>query len=62
LGNSREVADQVLAYHRMFGDRLHFVLRLNYPGQDQARSDRATQLWGEVAKSVRDELSRADRK
>jgi alkanesulfonate monooxygenase SsuD/methylene tetrahydromethanopterin reductase-like flavin-dependent oxidoreductase (luciferase family) len=61
LGNVNEVTKQVLDYRRMFGDRLHFVLRLNYPGQDPARSDRATELWGQVAQSVRDELSRMAR-
>ncbi len=61
LGNSEQVADQVLEYHRMFGDRLHFVLRLDYPGQDPGRSDRATALWGEVAASVRDQLSHQSR-
>ncbi len=60
LGNGRQVAEQVIEYHRMFGDRLHFVLRLDYPGQDPARSDRAVELWGEVAAAVRRELS--DRK
>jgi alkanesulfonate monooxygenase SsuD/methylene tetrahydromethanopterin reductase-like flavin-dependent oxidoreductase (luciferase family) len=62
LGNVKEVTKQVLEYRRMFGDRLHFVLRLNYPGQDPARSDRATELWGQVAQSVRDELSRMARR
>ena len=57
LGNAKQVAEQVLEYHSMFGDRLHFVLRLDYPGQASAQAERATQLWGQVAKSVRDELS-----
>jgi alkanesulfonate monooxygenase SsuD/methylene tetrahydromethanopterin reductase-like flavin-dependent oxidoreductase (luciferase family) len=57
LGDSKQVAEQVIEYHRMFGDRLHFVLRLNYPGQDPDRSDRAVELWGEVAATVRRELS-----
>ncbi|TMF34653.1 MAG: hypothetical protein E6I27_17545 [Chloroflexi bacterium] len=58
LGNREEVARQVLDYHRIFGDRLHFVLRLNYPGQDPARSDRAIEAWGEVAAAVRGELAK----
>jgi alkanesulfonate monooxygenase SsuD/methylene tetrahydromethanopterin reductase-like flavin-dependent oxidoreductase (luciferase family) len=62
LGNKEQVAEQVLEYHRMFGDRLNFILRLDYPGQDRARSERALQLWGEVAGSVRHELSQAARK
>jgi alkanesulfonate monooxygenase SsuD/methylene tetrahydromethanopterin reductase-like flavin-dependent oxidoreductase (luciferase family) len=61
LGNAKQVTEQVLEYRRLFGDRLHFVLRLNYPGQDPARSERATRLWGEVAQSVRDELSHVAR-
>jgi alkanesulfonate monooxygenase SsuD/methylene tetrahydromethanopterin reductase-like flavin-dependent oxidoreductase (luciferase family) len=58
LGDRKQVAEQVLEYHRMFGDRLHFVLRLNYPGQDPIRSDRAVELWGDVAATVRLELSK----
>lgn len=62
LGNTEQVVEQVLEYHRMFGDRLHFVMRLNYPGQDPVRSDRAVRAWGEVAKLVRGRLSTKDRK
>jgi len=58
LGNSEQVAEQVLEYHRMFGDRTHFVMRLDYPGQEPARSDRAIELWGEVAASVRREIAK----
>jgi len=61
LGNAKQVTEQVLDYHRMFGDRLHFVLRLEYPGQLPASAERATRLWGQVASSVRDELSQAAR-
>ena len=61
LGNAEQVAEQVLEYHRMFGDRLHFVMRLNYPGQDPARSDRAVKAWGEVAQLVRSRLASRDR-
>jgi alkanesulfonate monooxygenase SsuD/methylene tetrahydromethanopterin reductase-like flavin-dependent oxidoreductase (luciferase family) len=56
LGESKHLHDQVLEYHRMFGDRVHFVLRLDYPGQDPLVSDRAVALWGDVAESVRREL------
>lgn len=62
LGNTKQVAEQVLEYHRKFGDRLHFILRLDYPGQDPARSEEALQLWGQVAGSVRQELSQSARK
>jgi alkanesulfonate monooxygenase SsuD/methylene tetrahydromethanopterin reductase-like flavin-dependent oxidoreductase (luciferase family) len=61
LGNTQQVVEQVLDYHRMFGDRLHFVMRLNYPGQDPARSDRAVKAWGEVAQLVRSRLASRDR-
>jgi len=61
LGNAKQVTEQVLEYHRLFGDRLHFVLRLEYPGQAPARGERAIQLWGQVAKSVRNQLSHAPR-
>lgn len=57
LGNKEQVAAQVLEYHRVFGDRLHFVMRLDYPGQDPARSDRAVERWAEVADMVRRELA-----
>lgn len=57
LGNSEQVTQQVLEYHRRFGDRLHFVMRLNYPGQDPARSDRAIERWGRVAAAVRREVA-----
>jgi alkanesulfonate monooxygenase SsuD/methylene tetrahydromethanopterin reductase-like flavin-dependent oxidoreductase (luciferase family) len=53
LGSREAVAGEVLDYHRRFGDRLHFILRLNYPGQDPARSDRAVEMWGDVASMVR---------
>jgi len=57
LGTRKDVARQVLDYHSRFGHRLHFVLRLNYPGQDPARSDRAVELWGDVAETVRKALA-----
>ena len=59
LGNPEEVAAQVLEYHRMFGDRLHFVMRLDYPGQDAAHSEHAIELWGDVVANVRRHLSSA---
>jgi len=58
LGNRAEVAREVLEYQRRFGDRLHFVLRVNYPGQDAESSDRGVRAWGEVAEMVRRELAR----
>jgi alkanesulfonate monooxygenase SsuD/methylene tetrahydromethanopterin reductase-like flavin-dependent oxidoreductase (luciferase family) len=57
LGSREEVVRQVLDYHRMFGDRLHFILRLNYPGQDPRQSDKAIEAWAEVAAEVRRKLA-----
>jgi alkanesulfonate monooxygenase SsuD/methylene tetrahydromethanopterin reductase-like flavin-dependent oxidoreductase (luciferase family) len=56
LGSRAQVAAEVLEYQRRFGDRLHFILRVNYPGQNPASSDRAVRAWGEVAQMVRREL------
>jgi alkanesulfonate monooxygenase SsuD/methylene tetrahydromethanopterin reductase-like flavin-dependent oxidoreductase (luciferase family) len=57
LGNREEVAAQVIEYRRRFGDRLHFILRLDYPGQDPVSSDRATRAFGEVAAMVRNRIT-----
>jgi len=59
LGDRQAVVREVLAYHHQFGDRLHFILRVNYPGQDPSRSDRAVELWGDVASMVRREIGRS---
>jgi alkanesulfonate monooxygenase SsuD/methylene tetrahydromethanopterin reductase-like flavin-dependent oxidoreductase (luciferase family) len=53
LGTRDEVADQVFEYHRLFGDRVHFIMRLDYPGQDPARSDAGVRAFGDVAAAVR---------
>jgi alkanesulfonate monooxygenase SsuD/methylene tetrahydromethanopterin reductase-like flavin-dependent oxidoreductase (luciferase family) len=57
LGNRDEVAAQVIDYRRRFGDRLHFILRLNYPGQDPGRSDVAIRAFGDVAGMVRSQTA-----
>jgi alkanesulfonate monooxygenase SsuD/methylene tetrahydromethanopterin reductase-like flavin-dependent oxidoreductase (luciferase family) len=62
LGNRDQVARQVVEYHRRFGDRLHFMMRLNYPGQDPSRSDRAIEVWGQVAEAVRSELGQTPKR
>ena len=59
LGDRQAVVREVLEYHHQFGDRLHFILRVNYPGQDPSRSDRAVELWGDVASMVRREIGRS---
>jgi len=53
LGTRDEVAAQVLEYRRQFGDRLHFIMRLDYPGQDPDVSDAGVRAFGDVAKIVR---------
>ena len=53
IGTRDEVAAQVLEYRRMFGDRMHFIMRLDYPGQDPEVSDAAVRAFGDVAKIVR---------
>lgn len=53
LGTRAEVTQQVLEYHRMFGDRTHFIMRLDYPGQDPDVSDAGVRAFGDVAAAVR---------
>jgi alkanesulfonate monooxygenase SsuD/methylene tetrahydromethanopterin reductase-like flavin-dependent oxidoreductase (luciferase family) len=53
LGTRDAVAAEILEYRRMFGDRLHFIMRLDYPGQDPEVSDAALRAFGDVAKIVR---------
>ena len=53
LGSRDEVVAQVLEYRRLFGDRLHFIMRLDYPGQDPDLSDGAVRAFGDVATIVR---------
>jgi alkanesulfonate monooxygenase SsuD/methylene tetrahydromethanopterin reductase-like flavin-dependent oxidoreductase (luciferase family) len=53
LGTRDEVAAQILEYRRLFGDRTHFIMRLDYPGQDPAVSDAGVRAFGDVAKIVR---------
>lgn len=53
LGTRAEVTEQVLEYHRLFGDRTHFIMRLDYPGQDPDVSDAGVRAFGDVAAAVR---------
>lgn len=53
LGTSDQVADQVDAYRKQFGERVHLKLRLGYPGMDPAAVARAIELFGGVAKAIR---------
>ncbi len=56
LGTRAEVTEQVLEYHRLFGDRVHFIMRLDYPGQDPEVSDAGVRAFGDVAAAVRRSL------
>jgi alkanesulfonate monooxygenase SsuD/methylene tetrahydromethanopterin reductase-like flavin-dependent oxidoreductase (luciferase family) len=53
LGSRDEVSAQILEYRRLFGDRLHFIMRLDYPGQDPEVSDAGVRAFGDVATIVR---------
>jgi alkanesulfonate monooxygenase SsuD/methylene tetrahydromethanopterin reductase-like flavin-dependent oxidoreductase (luciferase family) len=53
LGTRDQVAAEVLEYRRQFGDRLHFIMRIDYPGQDPDVSDAGVRAFGDVAKIVR---------
>jgi alkanesulfonate monooxygenase SsuD/methylene tetrahydromethanopterin reductase-like flavin-dependent oxidoreductase (luciferase family) len=49
LGTPNDVADQAAEYRNRYGDRVHVVLRCNYPGMDAAAVDEQIRLWGEAA-------------
>jgi alkanesulfonate monooxygenase SsuD/methylene tetrahydromethanopterin reductase-like flavin-dependent oxidoreductase (luciferase family) len=49
LGTSREVAAQAAEYRERFGDRVHLVLRCNYPGMSSESVARQIASWGEAA-------------
>jgi alkanesulfonate monooxygenase SsuD/methylene tetrahydromethanopterin reductase-like flavin-dependent oxidoreductase (luciferase family) len=53
LGTPASVAEQVSAYRKL-GDRIHLVLRLNYPGMPAPVVAHQIQLWGEAASLSRD--------
>ena len=57
LGTRAEVTEQVLEYHHLFGDRTHFIMRLDYPGQDPDVSDAGVRAFGDVAAAVRRKLA-----
>ena len=50
LGTPADVAQQVAEYRRRYGDRVHVVLRCNYPGMPAEAVQRQIRLWGQVAK------------
>jgi alkanesulfonate monooxygenase SsuD/methylene tetrahydromethanopterin reductase-like flavin-dependent oxidoreductase (luciferase family) len=53
LGTPGEVAKQVLEYSRRYGDRVHLVLRCNYPGMPFAAVANQLRLWGLAAAKAR---------
>jgi alkanesulfonate monooxygenase SsuD/methylene tetrahydromethanopterin reductase-like flavin-dependent oxidoreductase (luciferase family) len=53
LGTVQEVAQQAGEYRNRFGERVHLVLRCNYPGMESSAVARQIELWGEVAGSLR---------
>lgn len=50
LGTPQEVADQAAEYRRRHGERVHIVLRCNYPGMTAEAVTRQIVLWGEAAR------------
>jgi len=53
LGPPDEVADQALEYRRRYGDRVHLVLRCNYPGMPARAVAEQLRLFGLAAQIAR---------
>jgi len=53
LGTTDEVAEQVSEYGRRYGDRVHLVLRCNYPGMSALAVAEQVRLWGSAAQKAR---------
>jgi alkanesulfonate monooxygenase SsuD/methylene tetrahydromethanopterin reductase-like flavin-dependent oxidoreductase (luciferase family) len=49
LGTPSVVAAQAAEYRSRYGERVHLVLRCNYPGMTAAAVSRQISLWGEAA-------------
>jgi alkanesulfonate monooxygenase SsuD/methylene tetrahydromethanopterin reductase-like flavin-dependent oxidoreductase (luciferase family) len=54
LGPPGDVAEQAGEYRRRYGDRVHLVLRCNYPGMAAEAVAEQVRLWGLAANSARD--------
>ncbi len=52
LGTAAEVAEQAGEYRRRYGDRVHLVLRCNYPGMAAEAVARQIDLWGQAARAA----------
>ena len=57
LGKPAAVAEQALQYRRRYGDRVHVVLRCNYPGMAASAVHQQIRLWGEAARFAREPQS-----
>lgn len=53
LGTPEDVAEQALEYPRRFGDRVHLVLRCNYPGMSATAVADQLRLFGIAAQMAR---------
>jgi len=53
LGTPEDVAGQAREYAHRYGDRVHLVLRCNYPGMRPEAVDAQIRMWGEAAKLAR---------
>lgn len=53
LGTPSEVAEQALEYRSRYGERVHLVLRCNYPGMPAQAVAGQLRLWGEAAAAAR---------
>ena len=53
LGTPSEVAEQAREYRSRYGDRVHLVLRCNYPGMPAQAVAGQLRLWGEAAAAAR---------
>ena len=52
LGAPEEVAAQAAEYRRRYGERVHLVLRCNYPGMTATAVSLQIRLWGEAASAA----------
>lgn len=53
LGDPETVAAELDRYRRQFGDRVHIIYRLSYPGMDPEAVSRAIRQYGLVADELR---------
>jgi alkanesulfonate monooxygenase SsuD/methylene tetrahydromethanopterin reductase-like flavin-dependent oxidoreductase (luciferase family) len=58
LGTPGEVAEQAGEYRRRYGERVHMVLRCNYPGMAATAVGEQLRLWGLAAQIARSGGSR----